>query len=108
MQARPFRSKGKQYDIKKNAPPSVGREVEVEVAHLYLEEAIGPVLQRYSHCFSLHVRYIDDGFLIWTGTLAQLRAMQADLAAIDPENLRFTWDFDSKLAVLEIARHNVP
>ena len=47
----------------------------------------------------MHVRYIDDGFLVWTGTLVQLTALQAELAAVDPANLAFTWDVDSKLAV---------
>ena len=48
----------------------------------------------------MHVRYIDDGFLVWTGTLAQLDAMKAELAAVDPRNLSLTWERDSELVFL--------
>jgi len=43
-----------------------------QVAHIYLEEILGPVLQRFSEWLALHVRYIDDGFFIWSGTAARL------------------------------------
>eukprot|EP01047_Picozoa_sp_COSAG01_P116825 COSAG01_NODE_45500_length_409_cov_0.361290_1_plen_48_part_01 len=32
----------------------------------------------------MHCRYIDDGFLVWTGSLERLNALRAELAAVDP------------------------
>ena len=43
-----------------------------QVAHIYLEEILGPVLVSFSDWIRLHVRYIDDGFFIWSGTTARL------------------------------------
>jgi hypothetical protein len=47
----------------------------------------------------MHCRYIDDGFLVWTGSLERLNALRAELAAVDPVNLELTWSVSDRMAV---------
>jgi hypothetical protein len=47
----------------------------------------------------MHCRYIDDGFLVWTGSLERLNALRAELAAVDPVNLELTWSVSDHMAV---------
>ena len=63
-----------------------------ECAHLYLEESLADVFARYSQYIVFHRRYIDDGFIIFSGSFEQFTALRAELTAIDPINLQFTWE----------------
>ena len=59
-----------------------------ECAHLYLEESLANVFARYSQYIVFHRRYIDDGFIVFSGIFEQFTA----LASVDPINLQFTWE----------------
>jgi hypothetical protein len=70
-----------------------------EVAHIYLEETIGPVLAAHAANISFHRRYIDDGFLIFTGTKEQLLSLFTALNAVDPDHLELTYECSRTSAV---------
>jgi|EP01049_Picozoa_sp_SAG25_P002916 hypothetical protein len=47
-----------------------------EVAHIiYLEETFGPVFARFWAHIMCHWRYIDDGFLLFSGATAKLATL---------------------------------
>ena len=50
-----------------------------ECAHLYLEESLANVFARYSQYIVFHRRFIDDGFIIFSGTFEQFTALRAEL-----------------------------
>jgi hypothetical protein len=70
-----------------------------ECAHLYLEERLAPVFALFAADLLMHVRYIDDGFLIWTGSRQRLDTLIAALRAIDPVNLQFTFEISDHKAI---------
>ena len=70
-----------------------------ECAHLYLEERLAPVFARFAMFLLLHLRYIDDGVLIFRGSRAQLDILIAELRAIDPVNLQFTFEVSERSAI---------
>ena len=45
------------------------------------DELLGPVISRFSEDILIHRRYIDDGFLIWTGSLNRLRSLLTALGS---------------------------
>jgi hypothetical protein len=70
-----------------------------ECAHLYLEERLAPVFARFAMFLLLHLRYIDDGVLVFRGSRAQLDILIAELRAIDPVNLQFTFEVSERSAI---------
>lgn len=54
-----------------------------QVAHLYLEELLGPVCRTFASEILFHKQYID-GFLIWRGTTAALNPFIFQLGSANP------------------------
>jgi hypothetical protein len=52
-----------------------------QVAHLYLEELLGPVCRLFADSILFHKRYIDDGFLIWRGAVTELNQFLQQLGS---------------------------
>ena len=46
----------------------------------------------------MHRRFIDDGFIIWTGTTAMARTMFNELNALDT-NIQLTFDISRHMAI---------
>ena len=70
-----------------------------ECAHIYLEESLAAVFSRHSQHVMFHRRYIDDGFVIFSGSFEQFCALRDELTSIDPVNLQFTWETSRSHAV---------
>jgi hypothetical protein len=54
-----------------------------QVAHLYLEELLGPIIAAAAASIVIHKRYIDDGFLVWRGTAAALNLFLQRLGSVN-------------------------
>ena len=63
-----------------------------EVANLFIFVLTQDVFRRYAAHILNHDRYIDDGFIIWTGTAAVAAALFAELNALSTNiRLIFFW-----------------
>ena len=70
-----------------------------EVAHIFLEELFATTFARYAHLSVYHRRYIDDGILIWSGTVEQAHQLFAELNAAD-ENIELTFEISAQRGVM--------
>ena len=69
-----------------------------EVANLFIFALTAAVFARFAPYIHMHRRFIDDGFIIWTGTTAMARTMFNELNALDT-NIQLTFDISRHMAI---------
>ena len=69
-----------------------------EVANLFIYVLTRFVFRRHEEHISLHRRFIDDGFIMWTGTWDAALAMLAELNELDSE-IRLTHELSVTQAI---------
>ena len=69
-----------------------------EIANLFIFVLTRFVFRHYDEYISLHRRFIDDGFMLWSGGHATALAMFAALNALDP-NIQLTFEISALSAI---------
>lgn len=73
---------------------AMGTPFAVAFAVIFMIMLEQPVINRFRASIGVYKRFIDDVFLLWTGTANQLDSFRLALASVDP-NIGFTWTTSS-------------
>jgi hypothetical protein len=69
-----------------------------EIANLFIYVLTRFVFRQYDQHISLHRRFIDDGFILWSGTKDAALAMFAELNALN-SNIQLTYEISALMAI---------
>ena len=77
---------------------ATGTACAAQAAHLHLEHLMAPLFAAAAQFVQFHRRYIDDGFILWTGTREEAIALFQQLNALHP-SLELTFEISDWRAI---------